>query len=115
MPSKSKRAATRQAKLREKKRRGKAAPQVFEVGPTERALDDSEEEAEARPVPVTAAAAPRASAVPARPPRMSRRAREAQATDVAATYPYMGSELKRIAVVAAFIFAIIISLTFVLG
>jgi hypothetical protein len=115
MPSKSKRAATRQAKVREKKRRGKAAPQVFEVGPTKRALDDDEEESEARPAPRPAAVGPRASASPGRPPRASRRAREAGATEIAATYPYMGAELKRIAVVAGFIFVIIVALTFVLG
>jgi hypothetical protein len=115
MPSKSQRAATRQAKLRDKKRRGKAAPQAFEVGPTARSLDEDEEGSEAMPAPRPAAVEPRASAFPAGAPRASRRAKEAGGTEVAATYPYMGAELKRIAVIAAFIFAIIVALTFVLG
>ena len=115
MPSKSHRAATRQAKLQEKKRRGKAAPQMFEAGPAERSLDEDEEESGAGPAPRLALIEPRITASPARAPRASRRTRESEGTEIAATYPFMGAELKRIAVIAAFIFAIIVALTFVLG
>jgi hypothetical protein len=116
MPSKSQRAASRQAKLRDKKHHGKAAPQTFEVGPSARALegDEGEDEVDVKPAPRPAPAAASASQWPTRAPRMSRRAREAEATEVA-TYPYLGSELKRIAVIAGGIFVIIAALTFVLG
>jgi hypothetical protein len=115
MPTKSQRVATSQAKLREKKRRGKAAPQTFEAGPTERSLDEDEEESGAGPATPPASIEPRTTASPARAPRASRRTRASEGTEIAATYPYMGAELKRIAVIAAFIFAIIVALTFVLG
>jgi len=113
MPSKSKRAATRQANTRQKRRRGNAAPQAFDVGPTQRKLDDEDEENTASRRPGAAPAARTAPAAPARPTRASRQA-DASA-GVAPAYPYMGSEIKRIGIITGVILAILLVLTFVMG
>ena len=116
MPSKSKRAASRQAKVRQRRRRGKAAPQEFQVGPDERQLDDEEGEPVATPALRTSAATARETSSFTRPSRASRRQRDPDASaEVAPTYPYMGVELRRIGIVAGLIFAILAVLTFVLG
>ena len=113
MPSKSKRAATRQANTRQKRRRGNAAPQVFDVGPAKRKLDDEDEEQTASQRPGTAHAAPTAPAVPARPTRASRMANAS--AGAAPAYTYLGSEIKRIGIITGGIFAILVVLTFVMG
>lgn len=107
MPSKSHKAASRQAKLRDKRRRGKAAPQVFDAGPSEATQAAVEQDSEAPAPPLAEAAAPRAA-------RQTRRSRRAEA-EVAPTYPYLGGELRRIGVVAVGILAILAVLSFLLG
>ncbi len=105
MPSKGRKAASRQAQVREKKKRGKAAPQVFEAGPVQSAtaVDDAEEEA-APPQPPPAV-------VQARPSVSKRRSR---ATEPVAGYRYLGTELKRIGVIASLMVVILAALTVIL-
>ncbi len=112
MPSKGKKTASRQASLRNKKKRGKGAPQQFQAAPTERKVDEET----GAPIDTTlgSPAATPATTQPARTPRLTRRARQAAAEEVG-TYPYMGAELRHIGIVSSGIFAIIIALSFVLG
>ncbi len=112
MPSKSKRAAKRQANTRQKRQRGNAAPQVFDVGPTKRKLEDEDEEQTTSRRPGVAAAARTAPAVPTRPTRASRLADASAGASPA--YPYLGSEIKRIGIIAGVIFATLLVLTFVM-
>ena len=117
MPSKAQRAAARQAKLRQKKKRGKGSSQVFDAGPTESTQSvqepvaevEAEAQAETAPVPTAAPAPDRASA------RASRRSRQPAVAEVAPSYGYLGSEVRRIGVIAVGIAAIIFALTFVMG
>ncbi len=112
MPSKGNRAASRQAKLRQKKRRGKGADQAFDVGPAEskRALAEAEgvgTPEKPSPAPSTLGPAPAT-------PRPSRRARRAEA-ETAPRYGYLGGELKRIGVTTSIIVVLLVALSFVLG
>ena len=120
MPSKSSRAASRQAQLRRKRRRGKARPQEFDVGPTEssrpaatvEAVEDTEAEAVVEAGETAVATSPPRPQPVARPTRRSARG---TAPEPALSYPYLGSEVKRIAVISALIAIILAVLTFVLG
>ncbi len=105
MPSKGRKAASRQAQVRDKKRRGKAAPQVFEAGPVQSAppVDDAGEETELQQ------ATP--AVVQARPSVSKRRSRAAEPV---AAYMYLGTELKRIGVIASLMVGILVVLTFIL-
>ena len=111
MPSKSKRVASRQAKLSAKKRKGKAAPQVFEAGPTTRALDEDVESSGPKPQPRRSAPIPSLSTTEGRSPTPTRSGSDGETV----TYPYMLTELKNIAIIAGLIFAAIVALSFVLG
>ena len=109
MPSKSHRAASRQAKLRQKRRRGKAAAQSFDAGPPEptgapAAVADDE------PQP-----APKKERPLAPSSRAARRARAAATDETAPTNVYLGSELRRIGAVTLGILTILAVLSFVLG
>jgi hypothetical protein len=113
MPSKGHKAASRQAKLREKKRRGKGAAQVFQTGPAEpsaAAESTSDAVSEAEPGPASPPAA--VSLSRSRAPRRSAKARQAEP---APPYVYLGGEIRRIGAIAAFIFVALGVLTFVLG
>ena len=113
MPSKSQRAASRQARVRNRRKKGRPAPQTFQAAPTERRPEDEEAAAMApSPAAATAGAAPSmTSTAPARPARRARRAEEA----AAAEYPYMKPELIRIGAISSVVLLIIVGLTFVLG
>lgn len=145
MPSKSSRAASRQAQLRKRKQRGKARTQVFDAGPAESAsqsvtadetavADEATTETETpvtepataaewvQPQPAPATARERSTPVAAQAQGRSNRApapvrgRSAQApAESAMRYPYLGQELKRIGVFGALIVAILIVLTVFLG
>ena len=108
MPSKSHKAASRQAKLREKRRRGKAAAQTFEAGPTTPrvAAEESDTEQESRSTPV--AQAPAA-------PRRARSTRPGTSGEAAPRYDYLGKELQRIGLLSIVILAILASVSVVLG
>ena len=111
MPSKSHRAASRQAKLRQKRRRGKAAEQVFEAGPTvSKAVvgdtDDERDVSESRPAAVALAPSPLAPI---------RRSRQSQPGAAASRQAHLGADLRGIGIISILIFAILAVATFVLG
>ena len=112
MPSKGKKTATRQASLRDNKKRGKVASHQFQAAPTTRQLDEED----GTPVVATTSSASSTSDTPQtmRSPRLTRRARQAAEEEVG-SYQHMGSELRHIGVVASGIFVIIIALSFILG
>lgn len=121
MPSKSNKAASRQAKLRDKKRRDRPGPQQTDSGPTgtasfvDTAVAESDEvqqdvavvEASPRPRPTPRPAARQRSA-----PRSGRRVAEAAEAPI---YRYLGGELRQIGIISAIVVAILVALTFVLG
>ena len=112
MPSKSRKAASRQAKLRDRKRHGKAASQVFEVGPTksEKLADDSAGEEEPRPQQATSR--PTLGGVQ---PRAARRPSQIQDAEEAPRYEYLGGELRRIGIATLGIAVLLVAASFVLG
>ena len=113
MPSKSRRAASRQSQMK-RKRRGKSRAQEFDAGPTEPrqpvATDDAAEEAGVE-VAVAAPAAVEPQAVGRRVQRSRRQA----ASETPLVYNYLGSEVKRIGAITGLIVIILVVLTFVLG
>ena len=111
MPSKSQRAASRQARVRNRRRKGRPAPQTFQAAPTERRQEDEEAAAMVPKSAATAASPSMTSTAPVRPARRARRVQEA----AAAEYPYMKPELVRIGAISSVVFIIIAGLTFVLG
>ena len=112
MPSKSQRAASRQARVRNRRKKGRAAPQNFQAAPTQRRQEDEEAAAITRTPAGAAAAAPSmTSTAPVRPARRARRVEEA----AAAEYPYMKPELIRIGAISSVVLIIIAGLSFVLG
>ena len=112
MPSKGHRAASRQAKLRQKRRRPKGTAQLFDTGPTssQRTAQEpaSDVQPERHPTPRPAPVAP----AQAQPPRRSSRR---SSSEVAPRYLYLGAELRRIGAVAVIIFVILAAGSFVLG
>ena len=109
MPSKSRRAASRQAQVRRRRKRGRGAQEAFDTGPTEsqRVARMVEEEASGQQRPAAPSPAGAAVARPARRARMER--------DEAPSYGYLGAELRRIGVITTLIATILIGATFVLG
>lgn len=100
MPKKGHRAASRQAQIQKKRRRG-SRTQVFDAGPSEADVaarqahvDDDGEAAEAT-------LAPRPAPAPARRPRVR------VAADAAPTYPTIRPELTRIGILT---FAVVVAL-----
>jgi hypothetical protein len=112
MPSKGKKAAARQASLRDKKKSGKGTSHQFQAAPTTRKLDEED----GTPVAAITSSASSTSDIPQpkRTPRLTRRARQAAVEEVGA-YQHMGSEIRHIGVVASGIFVIIIAISFVLS
>ena len=112
MPSKSRRAASRQAQVRRRKRRSKAQPQDFDPGPTESARESAVAEPvmdpEVRPEPAMPTADSRQAARP-------RRRASAGSQSTPAVYRYLGPELRRIGMMAGIIVVILAILTVVLG
>jgi hypothetical protein len=106
MPSKSHRAASRQAKLRQKRRRSSAAAQVFQAGPTESkvATEESSAAPALRPAPAAKAS-----------PQPARRSKRAAAAQTAPRYMYLSTELRRIGVVSMVILVILAAVSFVLS
>lgn len=118
MPSKSQRAASRQARLSRRKRRGgKPALQTFQAGPTQRS-EDAESDAETQTQPARVATAPRAQtqtatlSAPSTAMRSRRRASQAGSPNVDRHLP---RELRQIGIITTLIAAILTGLTFVLG
>ena len=112
MPSKSRRAASRQAQLK-RRRRGRQRVQEFDAGPTESRSPTSDDDgADAVVAVMPASPASQTSQAPARRPHRSRRQ---AASEAALSYDYLGSELKQIGVITAMIAAVLVLLTFLLG
>ena len=124
MPNKSRRAASRQAEVRRRRKRGRGAAETFDTGPTEsqRVARIVEEEASgqtqtAAPSPTGVACSPRWSGMSSRGAAVARPARITRSAgrDEAPAYGYLGSELRRIGVITTLIVAILIGATFALG
>ena len=112
MPSKSQRAASRQERVRNRRKKGRPAPQTFQAAPTQRRQEDEEAVAMApKPAAATAAAPSMASTAPVRPARRAGRAQES----ATAEYPYIKPELIRIGAISSVVLIIIAGLSFVLG
>ena len=117
MPSKAQRAASRQARLSRRRRRGKAAPQNFQAGPTQ--PNATVEPTVDGPSPSVRRAASVSSRTPASAPvdarstpRARRRAADAGTSNVSR---YLGRELRQIGAISCLIAVILVGLTFVLG
>ena len=107
MPSKSQRAASRQAKLRGKKKRGRGT-QVFDAGP-------SEEDVAARRAAVIENEHHGIMSSGEVITQTSHRSTKFVRDEVEPTYTYLGAELRRIAVAFLVIFVILGVATFFLG
>ena len=125
MPSKGSKAASRQAKLSQKRRRGKGAPRVYDSAPTApregvagpveaqsatefEATAESQETASQTKRAVSEAASPS-------PRRRSRAAMAATAATAESTYPFLGIELRRIGLITFLIVVLLSVLTAVLS
>ena len=118
MPSKSQRAASRQARLSRRKRRGgKPALQTFQAGPTQRS-EDAESDAQAQPQPTRVATAARPqtqTATLSAPPTAMRSRRRASQAGSPNVDRHLPRELRQIGIITTLIAAILTGLTFVLG
>ena len=118
MPSKAQRAASRQARLSRRRRRGKAAPQNFQAGPTQRPTvsDTSEDSPSPRARQATSfrAQVPASTSSSPSPTMRSRRRRAADAGSSNASR-FLSRELRQIGVITSLIAVILVGLTFVLG
>ena len=112
MPSKSRRAASRQAQLKRKRQRGKSRSQEFDPGPTEprqpASTLEAEEDADVAAVATVSPTAQQAV-------RQAPRSRRQSLGETPLTYPYLSSELKQIGAISALIVVTLVVLTFVLG
>ena len=112
MPSKAHRAASRQAKLQQKRRRAKDPTYTFDAGPTtsQRTAQDPIPEAqlEQRPTPKSA---------PVAPPVSQAAQRSARSPSAAAPtrHDFLGAELRRIGTISIIIFAILAAASFALS
>ena len=116
MPSKSHRAASRQARLSRRKRRGKPALQNFQAGPSQpTAVAEPDDDPRPASRPATAIATQsRASTAPS-PARAAARSRRRAIQSGAESTRYLGRELRQIGFITTFIALILAALTFVLG
>ena len=117
MPSKAQRAASRQARLSRRRRRGKAAPQNFQAGPTQPsavadATADSTSPSVRQAASISARTPAAASAETRSAPRGRRRAADAGTSNVSR---FLGRELRQIGAISCLIAVILVGLTFVLG
>ena len=110
MPKKGHRAASRQAQIQRKRKRGGSRPQVFDAGPSEADVaarqvhvDDDGEAAEAALAPPRPAPAP------------VRRYRAGAAVDAPPTYPTIRPELTRIGILTFAVVVVLAVLTVFLG
>ena len=112
MPNKSHKAASRQAKLNRRKRRGKGGTQEFDAGPTAESMAEAAALAPPqaqRPQPepvVEAVGAPEQTVS-----RSVRRSKQRVTVQPALAYPHLGPEMRHIAVLAALIGVILAVLT----
>lgn len=117
MPSKAQRAASRQARLSRRRRRGKPAPQNFQAGPTQ--PNAAVEPAVDGPSPSVR----RAASISSRSPESasvenrsaSRARRRSMDSGTSNTSRYLSRELRQIGIITSLIAVILVGLTFVLG
>ena len=112
MPSKSSKAASKQAKLNQKKRRGKGAPSVVtaSIRPSESGVDTDV----IHRSPASTAIEKQRKAVSGDSSNL-KRTRLNTSGDVAVRPSYLNVELRQIAIITGLIVASLIALTFVLG
>ena len=106
MPKKEHRAASRQAQVRRRRRRGKGAPQVLDRGPTEPTSVAAVDEQTVTVTPEPVIAEPPT----ARAPQLVRRTRQQRASaqsEPAPAYGYLGAELKQIGMITTLIVVIL--------
>ena len=106
MPSKSQRAASRQAQLRRRRRRTKGRPQEFDAGPVQRESAAGPDSPDRADIPAT----PQAS-VPGRGVVGMRQSRAGISRDGGPRSGYLGAELRQIGIITTLIFAILAVLT----
>ena len=113
MPSKSSKAASKQAKLNQKKRRGKGAPAVTTAGiiptPLETETDISS------PPPASTTIGKTQAGTDAGPSHRPRRAQLNNSGEAVAAPAYLNVELRQIGLLTGLIVALLVALTFVLG
>ncbi len=110
MPKKGHRAASRQAQLRRRKRRGGPRTEEFAAGPTAPPaveVDESDDEAIPALQPVATAVEPT--------PRTPRRVRPGASTVTVDASSYLGGELRQAAMITVLIGVILAVLTVLLG
>ena len=117
MPSKAQRAASRQARLSRRRRRGKAAPQNFQAGPTQPSavsepatLSPGRSGRQASSFRAGETTSASSNARPAT--RARRRSVDSSASNVSR---YLGRELRQIGIITSLIAVILVGLTFVLS
>lgn len=118
MPSKAQRAASRQARLSRRRKRGKSAPQAFQAGPVRPSANGDAAVGVARRSAgatrsvseQTSAGAARATTSAAARPR-----RRIASPGVSNVSRYLGRELRQIGAITTLIAVILVGLTFVLG
>lgn len=117
MPSKSHRAASRQARLSRRKRRGKPALQNFQAGPSQPTAVAEPDDVSPRPAsrPAATATATQSRAAAPSPARAAARSRRRAIQSGAESTRYLGRELRQIGFITTFIAVILAALTFVLG
>ena len=113
MPRKGHKAASRQAKLRQRRRRGRSAAETFDAGPRESASPAPT--ATVEPPAPEESTTPESAARQQVAPRPARRPRRVTSAEAVPMYSYLGSELRSVGLITTLIAAILIALTFVLG
>ncbi len=113
MPNKGHRTASRQAKLSQKKRKGRGgSAQIFDAGPSAPQAPTAVVE----PTGESTMASERQPAPFPSTPRQARVSRSRAAVDFTPmVYRYLGRELRQIGVISTFIVAVLVALTFALG
>ena len=114
MPSKSRRAASRQSQVQRRRRRSKAQPQDFDPGPTKSSRESAVAEPVVEPEVGLEPALAGATAVSRQMATPRRRASSGGST-TPAVYRYLGAEMRRIGMIAGIMAVILTILTFVLG
>ena len=110
MPSKSKKVASKQVSLKKKKRREKGAGQIFDSGPTEAQIRERDERASEVKSSSTSVSDKSSYS---QPKRKAASRHESDGTPL--PYPYLGSEIRRIAIMSTGILIILGTTTFIIG
>ena len=115
MPSKSKRAASRQAQLRRRRRKIKGQSQEFDAGPSESdteavAASETADEAIVQEETIVEASAPQSQPAP----RQTRRSRQKNTAEPALVYSHLPTELRHIGILAVLMMAALVVLTILL-